>query len=307
MKKFIYDFNIKDKYILNNFSNYIALDIETTGFSREKDSIISISTCEIKENSKVKILFAEDLKDEIDILNNIDFNEKKIITYNGDSFDVPFINKRKKIYNIQLDNAINFDLYKYILNYKYLLNLDNYKQKTIEEHLNLERSEFISGGEIVKKYREYLISKDSSLIEEMVIHNRDDVLGLVQSLKIVEELNDKLTLKVNSDIFNIDKIKMVNNYLIVEGSTSIADSILFNLFNYELAIENNLFTIKIETQKALYDNINYCNFILKKNFFNIENKSSIPSPEEILILSVNGILYDNVYNLIFNILKNTLN
>ncbi|RVU54881.1 ribonuclease H-like domain-containing protein [Anaerosphaera multitolerans] len=306
MREYIFDFNIKDKFILNNFKNHIALDIETTGLSRKKDSIFLICTCEIKESTELKLLFADDLKEEIEILQSIKLNNKNIITYNGQSFDVPFIKERKQIYKIPNDNILNFDLYRYLTNYKFLLNLKNYKQKTVEEFLNINRDEFTSGGNIVELYKNYLVDKDEIILNEIITHNKDDVSGLVQSLKILEILDNKLSLNVKDESFKIENIIFDKNFLIIKGNTSVNTSLYYNLFNYSFIVEDKNFIIEIETEKNLYKENVYCNYVQKSNFQNLENISGIPSPKDILILSTDKIIYDNIQNLVRSILEKHL-
>src|SRR5690554_1075125 len=72
------------------------LDIETTGFSRKFNQIILIGFLYF-DNSKTEVIqiFAGNKKDEKNLLSEFVkyiSNFEVIITFNGDAFDIPFIN-----------------------------------------------------------------------------------------------------------------------------------------------------------------------------------------------------------------------
>lgn len=304
MKKLNYNFNIKDTFILNKFENSVVLDIETTGLSRQYNNIFLIGLCEIKENSSVKLFFAEDLEEEYDILKEIKpYLNKNLITFNGNSFDIPFIKEKYDFYNLDFPKVEGFDLYKYIKSYKHILNLKNYKQKSLEEYLSINREEFISGAEVVSSYKNYLINKDYENFEDVIVHNRDDIIGLTNSLKVVKLIEEINSIEIKDKLFIIDKINFEKNNLIIKGKTNFKDTVYYNYFNYSLVNENKAFKITIPTHRAKYDKSRYCNFILKSEFFNIEDQIKIPSPKEILILKLDGILFKNVYELVKRILE----
>lgn len=304
MKKLNYDFNINDDFILNKFQNSVVLDIETTGLSRKYNNIFLIGLCEIKKNSSVELFFAEDLEEEYDILKEIKpYLDKNIITFNGNSFDIPFIKEKYDFYNMDFPQVEGFDLYRYIKNYKHILNLKNYKQKSLEEYLNINRDEFISGAEVVSSYRDYLINKDYENFKDVIVHNRDDIIGLTNSLKVVEEIEEINSIEIKEKLFIINTINFDKNTLIINGKTNFKTTSYFNYFNYSLISRNKSFTITIPTHRAKYDNNRFCNFVLKSEFPNVQNKIKIPSPKEILILKLDGILFKNVYEIVKRILE----
>ncbi|MDO5041735.1 MAG: ribonuclease H-like domain-containing protein, partial [Peptoniphilus sp.] len=165
MKIYEYDYEITNEYILNKFMGYTVLDIETTGLSREKDNIILIGTIHIQEHTTIKLLFAENLKEEFELLKEINLKDKKIITYNGKFFDLPFIQAKKSFYKLNSDEFTSFDLYQYVKKYNYLLNLDKIRQIDIERYLGISRKEFISGKESTLLYKKYLTDKNDYALE----------------------------------------------------------------------------------------------------------------------------------------------
>lgn len=304
MKEMIYDINIENTFILNKFKNSVILDIETTGLSKKYDSIFLIGLMEIKEKTEIKLFFAENPKEEYKLIKSIkEYLDKNIITYNGNSFDIPFIKEKAELYNIDIPFINGFDLYRYILKQKYLLNLKNYKQKSIEEYMGLFRNDFISGGEVVKRYKDFLITKEYSLFEDVIIHNRDDIYGLLKSLEIVEKIDKINSITIGNKIFIIKNISFFENTLIINGNLNFKDENFYNMFNYSIITTNRTFKIEIPTLKSRYDIKRYCNYIMKKDFSGVLNIERIPSPEEILILKTDRILYNNIHEIVKYILE----
>ncbi|MGO3751158.1 MAG: ribonuclease H-like domain-containing protein [Peptoniphilaceae bacterium] len=306
MKKFLFDINIKNKYILNKYKDYIILDVETTGLSREKDIIFIIGLLEIKSDSKVKIYFLDSLDEEAELLKSIDFNKKNIITYNGESFDLPFIKNKISKYKLGTFQYESIDLYRYIKNYKYILNLERYRLKDIEKFIGFYRKSFISGKDISNMYREYLITKDENLLDNLVNHNKDDLLGLLKSMEVIEYIENKLTLSLYDNNFLIENIQFQNNFINISGSTNLNYDISVNEFNYNLNIENHKLIINIEINENYYDAKRKCKYLLTKDYPSLVDKSNLNSPKEIFIIYLDKILYGNVIQLIEYILKKSI-
>lgn len=90
----------------------IAFDIETTGFDRKKDTIIAFAYASI-DGETLKSYNCIDLS-ELELLMemNIAFSSSsRIITWNGASFDMPFVSSRASIAGIRMPNRTHIDLY----------------------------------------------------------------------------------------------------------------------------------------------------------------------------------------------------
>ena len=61
----------------------------------------------------------------------------------------------------------------------------NYKQKTIESFLGIHREDMYSGGELINVYTDYLQSHDPEAEALLLLHNHDDVLGMLDLLPIL--------------------------------------------------------------------------------------------------------------------------
>ncbi len=182
----------------------IFFDIETTGFS-PTTSIIYLIGCLRRDGDSIIIdqFLAENKKEEKEAL--IAFMElikdkNTIISFNGVGFDVPFIKAKCDTYNIpeNLKNYQYVDIFKIISSIKFLLKLPNYKQKTVESFLNLKRDDVFSGGELINIYDEYLRSHSEESEKLLLLHNFEDVTGMLDILPVltyIEILNGNYMVK----------------------------------------------------------------------------------------------------------------
>lgn len=177
----------KDKmhpFILENKEEFLIFDIETTGLSHQFANVILIGYMYV-QNGRIIIeqLFAETPEEEIDIL--LKFYEitqsfRYLISYNGNSFDIPFLNSRYHYnqLNISLDKSMNIDLLRVARKLSKELSLEDYKLKTVEKFLGIYREDAISGKESVELYNNYVLSPSSQLRNTILLHNYEDILYL---------------------------------------------------------------------------------------------------------------------------------
>ena len=175
--------------------NCIFFDIETTGFSPVSSNIYLIG-CLRKQGDHLVIdqFFAENKEDEPEVLSS--FMEllkqyKTIITFNGIGFDIPFIKAKCDSYGIEehLKDFEYIDIFKLIHNIKFLLKLPNYKQKTIENFLDIHRDDKFSGGELINVYSDYIHTHSFESEELLLLHNYEDVTGMLDLIPILSYLN----------------------------------------------------------------------------------------------------------------------
>lgn len=197
----------------------IFFDIETTGFSPTTSSIYLIG-CLRKEGTNliVEQFLAESRSDEkeilekfIDILNK----HKTIISFNGIGFDIPFIKAKCDAHQIpeKLKDFHYIDIFKLISNIKFLLKLPNYKQKTIENFLDIHREDIFSGGELINVYDDYVKTKSQESENLLLLHNYDDVTGMLDLLPILSYL------EVLNGQYTISSVE-INPYTSYEGKES---------------------------------------------------------------------------------------
>lgn len=180
-------------YMDFNIEEAVFFDIETTGFT-PKNTLLYLIGCIYYDSSDCTFhtmqWFMEEVTDEplmiIDFFNFIS-NYKYLVHYNGNGFDIPYIEKKCLLYNINYDfsNIISFDIYKKILPYKNIFNLENIKQKSVEKFLGIERIDKYTGGDLIAVFYEYLKKKSPDYKEFLIRHNYDDLLGLIKILPIL--------------------------------------------------------------------------------------------------------------------------
>ena len=185
---YINDNPIKDKYFSENS---IFFDIETTGFSPKTSTLYLIGLSYRVENTiHVVQYFAEESSEEKIIIQKFiekltDFNT--IITFNGVGFDIPFIIAKCNSYSIpqHFSKYKYLDIFKEVSSVKKILNLGNYKQKTIERFLGILRDDKYNGGELINIYQEYVKTPTSEALDLLLLHNYEDVLGMNNLLPVL--------------------------------------------------------------------------------------------------------------------------
>lgn len=199
-KKTLETLNSKQFNRFFNANKISIFDIETTGLYPKHDKIILIGFVHIipgYNDGELVQFFAETPEEEKDILLNTthEVSESDIlITYNGRSFDVPFLDTRCKKYSIHSKNIFNLDLYQLVRNYSTLKNvLGSLSQKSMEGFMQIEhlRADEISGGESVNLYNEYTSNDSASfrseeLLKKILLHNRDDVVQLTRLISLLK-------------------------------------------------------------------------------------------------------------------------
>jgi uncharacterized protein YprB with RNaseH-like and TPR domain len=140
------------------------LDIETTGL----DASAMITTIAIYDGKDIKYFIqGENLDTFIDEIQKY----KVLITYNGRSFDIPFI---EEYFNTKLSHA-QIDL-------RYILQSLGFKGglKKCEKALGIDREELdgVDGYFAVILWREYMRTGDQKALETLLAYNIEDVINL---------------------------------------------------------------------------------------------------------------------------------
>lgn len=204
MKIFEHHLHIETPTLLTE-DNYVFIDIETDGLShKNKIAIIGLLFFTRKSPHGLLIqLFNDDYHSEKACFEHL-FNlieEHSIdyfISFNGDSFDFPFMNARITHYRMAqlLNKKLNIDLMKVCRKNKRHLGMEQMRLKDVENFLGIHRDDTISGKDSVMLYQAYLENKDPRLCDIIMLHNYDDLVNMVPLLGIFEhipETFDKLT------------------------------------------------------------------------------------------------------------------
>jgi len=213
----------------------MILDIETTGLSPLYTEAILVGIIYYEDsNWKITQIFCDKRQEEKELLVELQTYIKEthmLITYNGHAFDIPYLNKRYKHHQLdyQININMNFDLYRVIRSSKKALNLPNYKLKTIEEYLGIYRQDEISGKESVELYNRYEQSPSQELRDIILLHNYDDILYMIPTLKILTHIPESITDRYYPFVFetaNYGKIivteyKEEQNYINISAQSNL--------------------------------------------------------------------------------------
>lgn len=245
----------KEKIAYNlELTDTLYFDIETTGFSAKNSYCYLIGVLyKDNEDTFIKQWFLDDINTEKEMLSDfMTFLEgyTQIISFNGDGFDIPFINQRLAKYKIMKDLSFltSIDIYKSASKLKKVLNLANLKQKTLEQFLGIYREDKFSGGDLISVYHAYLESKDQRLLKTLLLHNFEDVnamptlMNIFNYVNIFEGLFDITNTYINVRNANNDKKEFI-----IEGNlhNNIMSRFSFGYGDYYFTAYENIFKMKI--------------------------------------------------------------
>lgn len=189
----------------------LFIDIETTGFTARSSKLYLIGCVYYKDSVCNTIqFFADNYDDESEILSAFfEFSKdfKVLIHFNGNNFDIPYLEQKAKQLGLPytFDTFVGIDIYKRIAPLKKVLMLENCKQKTIERFLGVEREDKYSGGDLIGIYNDFVTNQDAEAKRLLLLHNFDDICGMVKILPILAYSDlfvDKLTVsKVSANYF----------------------------------------------------------------------------------------------------------
>lgn len=197
----------------------VFLDIETTGLSPMRSFIYLIGLVFIdlkKVTMHITQLIAEDIDEEEEILKLMKERlkgYKTVVTYNGNSFDLPFIAKRSERYGIEPIAMDSFDMYEKLRLHKDTLKLDGLKQKNIEKKLGITREDRYNGGECISFYKDYVKNKNQESFDRFVLHNYDDLLYMPATMSILDLLDEKITIDIDGRKYKFDKHSIKKRHL----------------------------------------------------------------------------------------------
>ena len=296
--------------------NICFLDIETTGLSSRYNEVILIGALCLEEDSiYINQFFAENIDEEQELLEVFEQFLNKfeyIITYNGTSFDLPFLRKRFDYFDIDhnIDSISHLDLLKLVRKNKKILKLENCKLKTVERSLKIYREDTISGKESVNLYKNYERTKDLYKKEIILKHNYDDIFYLPRLLSIYDIIEQETMMKLNIEFKNyfstltMNKAEVLfkNNLLCIQGSSSLIDlpSQVHYKDHYALNWDTPKGNFKIEFKYRVgsLSTGEKCSYIdLSDNKFDLIhlNKMNYNIPDHIALLKVGDeILYENI-------------
>jgi uncharacterized protein YprB with RNaseH-like and TPR domain len=126
--------------------------------------------------------FARDYEEEGGMLHYVrekfgDFDA--LVTYNGRSFDVPFVRTRMAVNRIDFEERFDHIDLLYFARRAFSGVLDNCKLQTVEYHLRAQgRTGDIPGSRIPAAYHDYVRTGKAGLMARVMYHNQMDLLTM---------------------------------------------------------------------------------------------------------------------------------
>jgi len=219
------------------WEDILFFDIETTGFSANTSFLYLIGCMYYKNNTwQITQWLADDMNSEACILEAF-FNTlktyKRLVHFNGTGFDIPFILRkcRQHHLNFSFDMIESFDIYKKIQPFKKLLTLPNYKLKTIEKFVGINREDSYTGEELIQIYANYLgrLQYEKLLQKNKSSESIDPKTGMNHIISHKEKDNSK---QLSSD--ELSRVILLHNLEDVTGLSRVADILFYrDLFEKE--------------------------------------------------------------------------
>lgn len=282
------------------------LDIETTGLDSNRDSLVVLGLIYFNmDKFYIDQYFAKNDNEEVKLLKiyKEKIKDKKLITYNGDIFDLPFLNIRLIKNNLDLVFPDNKDIYKIIKSKRKLIEFESMKLSNIEKRFGIKRND-------PSRYK--VISKLNSEIQNrnnpwpILIHNKNDLIATETISNIEELINDKLSFNINKYKVYLDKAyidKDIANFEF-KSNIDIYDS-FFQGYNYNFKTKNNTIFLKLI---VLYGKLskNSSGFVCV-NSFNIINKGSYMINNNLISIMEDGIFStENILNIMKSLIEKNL-
>lgn len=225
MKKIEHTYNIKEmiKYP-ELFSRYSKdgdtyLTIETTGLSPERHRIISISVGTISDDIiGITTFFSDNKDDELTIIENgLDAigDAGRIITWNGDSFDLRFLSARGEEYGIKSPVQASYDLKKIFSPLKRFNASGSLSLYDTLEEMGISDDSVPDGKTLVTLYKTFIETGEKRYSEPVLQHSVYKLTGIMNLMCLHSCLN------INKAVPTINESSVTDETLIVSGSTDL--------------------------------------------------------------------------------------
>lgn len=171
------------------------LDIEATGFNKEKDKVFSVSIGTYGVNGYTANVIFGDEDEEEEILKELfRLLENRTVwcSFNGIAFDEPFLLRRAELNFLKRPKIEkHIDFYRLIRPYERALQLEGCSLKDLEKRLGIARKDNIKGKDCRELFLKYMCTREEELKNKIILHNLEDVLYLPDIFLILEEISEK--------------------------------------------------------------------------------------------------------------------
>ncbi len=299
-----------------NTFNTMFLDIETDGLSH-KNKLVIIGLIEFSKTGTANLiqLFNDDYHSERDMLIELIqlvrmHNTDYYVSFNGNSFDFPFLNARFSHYKIDfhLPKAANIDLLRLSRQNQAHLGISDFKLKSVEKFVGINRNDTISGKDSILMFQAYIESKSEALKQTILLHNYDDLINMIPLLKITEHMTKVFNphLKCAGRKWYLASVQLKSNRLTctisLDKRLSITD-LFYNSGGIFFECKDAESLLKIDTIHLTDSNTNHYHFIDSTLLY----QQSLDQLDEDIknnhLIAFNGSLFDNtIANQAFSII-----
>lgn len=169
----------------------LFFDIETTGLSAKTSALYLIGAITRQQSVwRLTQWMAQSPKEERALLEAFqDFaaSYSRLIHFNGTAFDLPYLRRKYAHYGLRftLDEKTSLDLLQRIRPVKKILCLKRLNQTSLETFLGIQREDTMDGGRLIPVYHQYVSSHSPELGRLLLLHNRDDLVGMTRLLPML--------------------------------------------------------------------------------------------------------------------------
>lgn len=283
----------------------LVLDIETTGLDFKIDKLVLLGLVK-KENNKSYVFqyFAENDNEEIRLLKIFlrEIKGKRLITFNGDTFDIPFLNARlisHQLMPVFIEESL--DIYKIIKMNSKFFSYESMKLVDIEKLIGINRDD-PSRYKVISKLTDDIITRDRP--HPILKHNENDLIA-TEALSDIENLYiNKLSIESKIGKFWLSRANINKDIGNFEYQS---ENILNDLFvaenNYQISIKENKITLNLHVLYGKFNEVD--NGFVSINNFDIKNESEIDINDGLLIIRENSTYnFKNLLNLCKKIIEN---
>ncbi len=263
-------FKYKDNYIGNEFIDEedIFLDIETTGVRPYADYAWCIGYSFLRDRDIItKQIFIESVKDELAslaLLHQELSYFKRIITFNGEVFDLNFLKNRARSYKMELVfPEKSYDIYKIFRHNKKFLMMDKIDLKSIESLLDIYRDDPLSGKETIKLYLDAISSNSDDKKRELLNHNYYDVKNLPILMEALKYIKSARSYHIKDNSLFCKNFYCKNDELIIVLDGNKYNIDFYDEFTKVFSNDDEL-TLSFQTKKTLLEG-RECRYFLHNN------------------------------------------
>ena len=168
----------------------VFFDIETTGFKADYSHVYLIGAAyQSGTDWVIRQWMSERPQEEsglLRIFSQFLRPRRTVIHFNGNHFDIPYLEDKYKQYGLDspFTKIQSVDIYQDIRGMKKLLGLSHMNQKSLEQFLRICREDIYDGGRLIRVYHDFCRTGDSDLERLLLLHNKEDVEGMLSLTKL---------------------------------------------------------------------------------------------------------------------------